>query len=274
MKGEKEKIQADIEAFDTQEGQKLSFMKRFFPEIAAGWDWVQEHQSEFEKEVFGPAMITCSLKDERYSDQIQALLQNGDFGCFTAQTAADHKKLSHQLYKVMSLSVDIRTCVRPLESFEPPTTREEAARMGLDGFAIDFLDGPKPVLAMLCAEKGLQRSGVALAEHTDAQYESLVQSGISQWSAGKQSYIVRRRKEYGPQAMTTVAKHIQPGKFWTSQPVDTQEKTALEHRLREVSEQWDAMKEEHKALQARKQGIEEKQKEAEDKVVSVDPYHS
>jgi structural maintenance of chromosomes protein 5 len=246
-------------------------MKRYFPEIAAGWEWIQEHQSDFDKEVFGPPMITCSLKDERYSDQIQALLQQSDFGCFTAQTPADHKKLSHQLYKMMSLSVDIRTCVKPLESFEPPTTREDAARMGLDGFAIDFLDGPEPVLAMLCADKGLHRSGVALAEHTDAQYESLVQSGtISQWSAGKQSYVVRRRKEYGPQAMTTVAKHIQPGKYWTSQPVDTQEKAALERRLREVSEQFEAMKAEHNDLMAKKDSISDQQKEVEEKVVSVD----
>lgn len=265
------RLAEDIESFNTQQGQQLALMKRHFPELVRGWEWIQENQSEFEKEVFGPPMVSCSIKDERYSDQVQALLQQDDFVCFTAQTKNDYKKLSNQLYKVMSLSVVIRTCANSLESFRPPVSREEATGMGLDGFAIDYLDGPEPVLAMFCSERGLHRSGVSLNEHNDAQFDSLVNSvTISQWAAGRQSYMVRRRKEYGPQAMTTITRNIQQGRFWTSQPVDTQELADLKQRHSESVDEKTQMKAEYSALQAEKSTLNEKITEIIEKIVSGD----
>ncbi|KAH7176560.1 hypothetical protein EDB81DRAFT_42794 [Dactylonectria macrodidyma] len=251
-------VEADIESFDTQQGQQLSFMKKHFPEIAAGWEWVQENQNQFEKPVFGPPMISCSIKDERYSDQVQALLQADDFTCFTAQTKGDYKRLTDQFYREMSLSVVIRTCAHPLNAFRSPVEADEAKALGLDGFAIDFLEGPDPVLAMLCAEKRLHQSGVSLADHNDAQYDRLVQGGkVNQWAAGRQSYSVRRRKEYGPQAMTTITKSIQPGRFWTSQPVDNQEKAELHRKLTHIRGEREVLKEELRKAQAKSKAIED-----------------
>lgn len=263
------KIEADLQSFDTQQGQQLNFMRKHFPEIAAGWDWVREHQNDFEKEVFGPPMISCSIKDERYSDQVQSLLQGDDFTCFTAQTKADYKKLTDQLYRVMSLSVVVRTCSHPLESFRSPLQPSEIAALGLDGFAVDYLEGPSPVLAMLCAEKRLHQSGVSLRDHNDAEYDQLVNNGrISQWAAGKQSYTVRRRKEYGPQAMTTITKNIQPGRFWTSQPVDVQEKEDLNRQLEEKTTEKDVLRGEYRELQAKLNSIVAQKEDISNKIVS------
>ncbi|KAG5983455.1 hypothetical protein E4U55_008110 [Claviceps digitariae] len=251
------RMQKEADDLNTQQGQQQNFMRKNYPDVTAGWEWIQEHQGEFEKEVLGPPMISCSVKDERYSDQIQALLQNDDFTCFTAQTKNDHKKLTDQLYRVMSLSVVIRTCSKPLSAFTPPVDREEAAALGLDGFAIDYLAGPEPVLAMLCAERRLHQSGVARAEHNDEAYDRLVNSGkITQWAAGRQTFIIRRRREYGPQAMTTITRNIHQGRFWTSQPVDEQEKQELKRGIAEATERRHALKEEHVALEAKYDDIE------------------
>lgn len=245
-------------------------MKKNFPDVATAWDWIQQHQDVFEKEVFGPPMVSCSIKDERYSDQVQSLLQLDDFTCITAQTKNDYKILTNQLYKEMSLSVVIRTCAHPLSSFKPPLSAGAAASAGLGGFSIDFLDGPEPVLAMLCSEKGLHRSGVSLREHSDREYESLVQSGtISQWAAGRHHYVVRRRKEYGPQAMTTVTRNIQPGRFWTSQPVDSHEKVEMTRRLAEIKDEFETLKAENKSLGGKREEIELKLRDIETEIVSV-----
>ncbi|KAK5994971.1 Structural maintenance of chromosomes 5-like protein [Cladobotryum mycophilum] len=250
---ETKRLAQDIQSLDTQEGQQLNFMRKHFPELAQGWDWVQQHQGEFEKEVLGPPLISCSVKDERYSDQVQSLLQSDDFLCFTAQTRNDYKKLTNQLYREMSLSVVVRTCAHPLASFRSPVDATEAEALGLDGFAINYLDGPEPVLAMLCAEKRLHQSGVTLRDHNDAEYERLVHHGkVNNWAAGKQSYTIRRRKEYGPNAMTTIAKNIQPGKFWTSQPVDSQEKAELNRQLVEARGEAEILKVQFKDLKAKK----------------------
>lgn len=270
VRSELEKLRSDLESLQTQEGQKLNFMKRNFPDLAAGWEWIQQHQGEFEQEVFGPPMISCSIKDERYSDQVQALLRDDDFTCFTAQNIKDHKKLSHQFYKVMSLSVVIRTCSSSLENVERQVSTEQAKSLGLDGFAIDFLDGPSPVLAMFCNERGLHRSGVALEDHSDAQYDQLVQSGaVMQWAAGKQSYIVRRRREYGPQAMTTVTRSIHKGRFWNSQPVDTQERTELERRIEEKHDERREMKAQNDTFIEKKDAVDERIKKISKTIVRV-----
>lgn len=269
---EAHKIKADIEALDTQEGQQLSFMRRHFPELAQAWDWVQANQGEFEKEVFGPPMLCCSVKDERYSDQVQALLQQDDFTCFTAQTKNDYKKLTNQIYREMSLSAVVRTCLQPLTAYRPLVSNEEARSLGLDGFALDYLEGPEPVLAMLCAEKRLHQSGISLRDHNDDEYEKLVHNGkINQWTAGKQQYQVRRRKEYGPKAMTTITKRIQRGRFWTSQPVDSQEKVELNRRLTEVQGELEILKTEIKELREKNGPFEEQKEALQKKIVSRSP---
>ncbi len=262
-------LQSSIESFDTQEGQQLNMMNKFFPEVARAWDWIQKNQEGFEKEVYGPPMITCSVKDERYSDQVQSLMQVDDFTCFTAQTRGDYKKLTDQLYRVMSLSVVIRSCANPLSSYQSPIGGKQVAALGLDGFAVDFLEGPAPVLAMLCAEKRLHQSGVSLHDQDDAQYDALVNNGkVSQWAAGKQSFTVRRRREYGPKAMTTITKNIQPGRFWTSQPVDTQEKAELNRQLSEARSERNELKVEHIELQGKSRTIDDQKDEIAKNIVS------
>ncbi|KOS19946.1 Structural maintenance of chromosomes protein 5 [Escovopsis weberi] len=267
-KDETQRLRKNIDELDTKEGQQLSFIKSKYPEVARGWEWISENQDHFEKEVFGPPIITCSLKDERYSNQIQSFLQHDDFLCFTAQTKNDYKKLSDQFYRMMSLSVNIRTCFKPLSSFRSPVSAEEANSLSLDGFAIDYLQGPEPVLAMLCAEKRLHLSGLSLNEHSEAEYERLAHHAtISTWAAGVQSYAIRRRREYGPQAMSAVTRGIQPGQFWTSQPnVATQERLELQRRLEEAKSELDEMKTKHKALSARKNELEEQKSKVEEKI--------
>ncbi|KAJ4140231.1 Structural maintenance of chromosomes protein 5 [Fusarium equiseti] len=263
-------VEESIQSLETQQGQQLNFMRKHFPDLATAWDWIQDNKREFEKEVFGPPMISCSIKDDRYSDQVQSLLQGDDFTCFTAQTKNDYKKLSDQLYRVQSLSVVIRSCAQPLGAFQRPVSMEEANGLGLDGFAVDFLEGPEPVLAMLCAEKRLHQSGVSLRDHNDAQYDRLVQSGkVNSWAAGNQSFIVRRRKEYGPQAMTAVTKSIPQGKFWTSQPVDGQEKQELKKRLAELNGERDIFKEQYRELQAKIQTIEDQKNNSHDTITRL-----
>ncbi|RDA91902.1 hypothetical protein CP533_1309 [Ophiocordyceps camponoti-saundersi (nom. inval.)] len=241
-------IERELQGLDTQQGQQLNLLKKRHPDVVTGWEWLKKHEDEFEKEVFGPPMISCSVKDERYSDLVQTFLSNNDFLAFTVQTKNDLRKLSDQFYKGLSLSVDIRMCGKPLESHQPPMSSDEASAIGLDGFALDFLDGPAPVLSMFCAEKRLHQCGVSLRQHSDADYERILNCGrVSQWVAGRLAYLVRRRREYGPQAMTTIARNVQPARFWTSQPV-TQEKAELNGLLLEKKGEKDILLTEHKEL--------------------------
>jgi structural maintenance of chromosomes protein 5 len=227
---------------------------------------------KFEKTVFGPPMLTCSLKDERYSSLIQSMLQNNDFLCFTCQTRNDHKALSDRFYKKMGLSVTIRTCGAEVQSFRSPMTPNEARTLGLDGFAIDYMEGPGPVLAMLCAERHLHASGVALREISSDQFDSL-QSGqkINTWATGQTYFRVIRRREYGPDATTTSTRKVNPGRFWTDQPVDTSEKAELQKSLDEKQEQKQQLVVQFKDSQAQSQALGAKEDEVNDELVRPIP---
>lgn len=252
VSGEKRKVERDMEQLESRRGQQVSLMKRIAPEVARGWEWLEEHKAEFSQEIFGPPMVTCSIKDRRYSDLVQSLLQNDDFMCFTAQTVEDHRKLSDQFYDKMGLSVTIRTCTTPFGQFRSPMSAEELTGLGLDGFAIDFLEGPEPVLAMLCAERRLHGSPVGLQKPLQEQYDRLVANDrLSTWASQDQSYRVNRRREYGAHAVSTAVREIRPGRYWKEEQADMSEKTELQRQLDELMEKLRVLKEEFDAVKAK-----------------------
>jgi len=229
---EMEKIKTEITNLESQQGQLLNFLKKINPEVAQGWEWLQEHQEEFEKEVFGPPMLSCSVNDIRYSDLVQSMLAPSDFLCFTTQTKQDHKKLSDQLYRTMGLQVTIRSCFTQYSSYRPPIPKADLNRLGLDGYVTDYLEGPEPVLAMLCSAKMIHQSAVSLTDLSDDQFER-IKAGevIDSFAAGKQLYRTSRRREYGAGAVSTRVTTVPAGKFWTDQPPDTAEKAELQQKL-------------------------------------------
>ncbi|KAI1779085.1 P-loop containing nucleoside triphosphate hydrolase protein [Hypoxylon cercidicola] len=249
---EKKKLEGDLKILNSQEGQKLSQLRKIHADAAKGWEWLQEHRGEFEKEVFGPPMLSCSITDQRYSDQIQSLLTQEDFLCFTCQTPNDHKKLSAQFYKQMGVAVSIRTCGTDFASFRPAIPKEQVREMGLDAYAIEYLEGPEPVLAMLCSEKKLHIAGVALRDISNDQYERIANcERIPSWASGRILYRVQRRREYGGNAVSTSTRKIMPSRFWTNQPVDQSERTTLQRRINEADEELERLKNQGRDLGVR-----------------------
>lgn len=243
-------------------------LRRINPEIAKAYDWLQENKSEFEKEVFGPPMLNCSVKDKRYFDQVQVALQSDDFLCFTAQTRNDHKKLTDHFFKKLSVAAAVRTIMTDLSAFRPSIPQANLKEMGLDGYALDFLEGPAPVLAMLCSEKKIHLTGVALREMSDEQYQAISDDErINSFATGKTYYRITRRREYGPGATSTISKTIQRGRFWSDEPIDAAAKAELEQRRTELQEEVNELREEFKAVTERIKQLGEQTKKVEEKMV-------
>ncbi|THC90419.1 hypothetical protein EYZ11_010118 [Aspergillus tanneri] len=207
------------------------------------YKWVLENQNKFEKEVFGPPVVTCSLKDPKYADAIESLLQRTDFTAFTTQSRNDFRTLQKALNIEMKLhDISIRTSSAPLENFQPPFPADNIKAMGFNGWANDFLSGPEPVLAVLCSENRLHQTPIGLRDITDEEYTRMEKGSITSWVSGKRSYQIVRRREYGPSASTTRVRQVRQARVWTSQPVDT---LAKEHVLQNIS----SLKEELRGLE-------------------------
>ncbi|KAJ8128889.1 hypothetical protein O1611_g4743 [Lasiodiplodia mahajangana] len=267
MKESLKTLGQEFEALNSQQGMKLAQLKNVHAEAARGWEWLQENQDQFQKEVFGPPMLTCSITDKRYSDQVQSLLSQDDFICFICQTPSDHKKLSNQFYGQMGIAVPIRTCGSDFASFRPAIPRDRLREFGLDAYAIDYLEGPEPVLAMFCAERKLHTSGVARGDISNAQYEQIMAAErIPQWAAGKQIYRVARRREYGPSATSTSTRSIMQGRFWTDQPVDERERADIENRMEEVRQKLTTLREEGVDIREKKRGLSNREDEVRQQI--------
>jgi hypothetical protein len=255
----------ELAAFDTQEGQQMSKLDKVSKDTARAWKWVQENLESFEKEVYGPPMITCSIKDPRYVNAVESLLRPNDFLVITAQTLSDMKRLSDQFTDVMRLGdVTIRTVEEGHSSNRgKPLSQQDFQRAGLDGWAIDYIDGPTPVLEMLSMSAQLDQCPVGLREPSDEQYNLLAENiRIKRFIIGSFTFNVSRRAEYGPQAVSTVSKSLQPAKYWTDQPVDVSAR-------REIQQRVDSLNAEFRALGETVKPLRQQMKDLKDKLESV-----
>ncbi|PKS09498.1 hypothetical protein jhhlp_004115 [Lomentospora prolificans] len=245
-KSQNDNLKRQLESLGTRQGKQLSALRMLDADAAKAYEWLQQNADKFEKEVFGPPILTCSVRDDKYSDHIQALLQKRDLVCFTAQTRADQAKLSHFFIKEMGLSVSLRTFNGSLDEFKPAV---RARDLGFDGFAIDFLEGPSLLLAQFCATSQLHKAGISLNELSDEQFQRLdSQDYVTSWTAGRLHYKRTHRKEYGDAGKSTATKDIKTAVFWKDQPVDSSEAEELRRRQGELRLQFSELTDQRETL--------------------------
>lgn len=139
----------DLENLESQAGQQENKLRAISSDTFRAWEWIKQHQDEFEKHVYGPPIVECSVTDLNYVDQIETLLQRTQMLMITCQTKDDFKKLSNILHDRLHLAeVNMQHMDGTLDNFQPPIPRDELGRYGLTGWALDYITGPEPV--MLC----------------------------------------------------------------------------------------------------------------------------
>ncbi|KAL4977925.1 P-loop containing nucleoside triphosphate hydrolase protein [Aspergillus desertorum] len=224
-----------LRGLDSRAGQQEKKLQDVSPDSYTAYRWLLNNQDKFEQEVFGPPIVTCSITDPKYADQVESLLQKTDFTTFTVQNRRDFRTLQRYLSHEMRLhDISIRTSSTPLENLGSPLPDHELRDMGFQGWAKDFLSGPEPVVAMLVSEKLLHQTPVSLRDISDQTFATLEGGSISSWVAGKQNYTINRRREYGPGATSTRVRQVRPARVWTSQPVDASAKAELQRRIQEL----------------------------------------
>jgi hypothetical protein len=239
---------------------------------AKAWKWVQEHLEEFEKEVYGPPMISCSIKDPRYATAVESMLQRNDFLTITAQTTSDLKKLTDQLHGTLRLvDVSLKTADDNLQAKlqEAPLSPAGLQDAGMDGWAIDFIDGPLAVLCMLCDSQSLNKAAVTLADISENQYNFIVASELNKWTTATSSFKISKRREYGPSAVSTTTRSLYPASYWVDQPIDTSVRREIEERKRGAAEELEAMKTDNNSIKAELDGLTKQRTELEGDIVSI-----
>lgn len=225
-----------LKSLDSQAGQQEQKLKSLSHDTYRAYQWVKGNQNRFEKEVFGPPIVSCSVTDPKYADAVESMFQRNDFVAFTTQSRSDFRVLQKALADMRMSDVSIRTCSIPLERFPPPMSEGELKELGFDCWARDVLTGPDPVIALLCSENRLNSTPICLRNISEAEYHRMENGPLTTWVAGKQAYQVNRRREYGPNATSTRVRPVRPARVWTSQPVDGSARQELERTIMELND--------------------------------------
>lgn len=222
----------------SRSGQQEEKLRNLSSDSYTAWQWIKKNQDRFEKQVFGPPCVECSVKDPRYAKAIESLLQRNDMMAFTTQSRADFRTLQRILNSELKLhEVSIKTCTAPLSSMKPPVSDEEIRQMGFDGWAKDFITGPEPVIALLCSENRFMQTPICLRDITDEEFRTMENSTISSWVTSKQSFQVIRRREYGPSATSTRVRSLWPARIWTNGPGEGSNTQELQNELNKGKEE-------------------------------------
>ena len=254
-----------IQALETENGRQENKLKEFSEETFTAWQWIKDNQDLFEKRVYGPPIVECSLKDPRYADAMESILQQNDFKIITAQTFNDFRTLQQRLPKLKTASgrflhdFSLRQCsIDSLDQFRPPVSDEQLHQFGLERWALDCLSGPATVVAMLCNDKFLHQVGFASKDISQTQLDALMSSPISGCVAARTNYRFIRRREYGTAGQSANARPLNPAKHWTNQPVNEGEKARLQRIVNEARSDVAQIKSE-----LREMGTQQKEMEAE-----------
>lgn len=266
-----DQAQVELRQLDSQEGQLMKKLEQQSIDTATAWKWIQEHQTEFEKEVYGPPLITCSMKNPQYTRQVEFLIGRNDMVTISVQTKADFKKLSDQLNGIMKLTdITIKQVDHPAVPIDRPLSPKDMQRYGMVGWAIDQIDGPDAILAMLCDSSRLDRSAIAQGDITEDTYQTILREGkLNVWVTKSMRYTVSRRAEYGPNAVSNVTRVVPPERFWIDQTIDSSGRAEIEQRIESLQQEFKKQKEQNESLKSDINKIKNEDSVIQDEIVGT-----
>ncbi|QIX01196.1 hypothetical protein AMS68_006713 [Peltaster fructicola] len=242
--------QKEREHMASQVGQQASKLGSVSNDTAKAWNWIQQNKQSFQGEVYGPPMITCTIKNKRCIAAVETVLGKQALLSFTTTNKADFKRINDQLSGVMNLNdVYVREKVKDLSSLQSPCSTEELLSYGLEGWVLDLLEGPEPVLAMLCDNAGIDSAGYTTRALDKRQFEGLKQAPIQTYVAAGELVQTTRRREYGAAGVSSRVSGLKPASFFTETPVNHDRDRQLRSNISELNDEIDTLKQEAQRAQ-------------------------
>ena len=273
LKPKLERVSTELRELSTKSGQQKQKLKARSRDTYRAWQWIEENMDQFQGEVFGPPMISCSVRRPEYADGIETAMQQNDFLAITVTHQADFKMLSNKLYNELGLQdITIRTSSRSLSQWQRPVDNATLQqRFGFDGWLVDGLEGPDRVLAMLCGAARLHSCAFTTKSLSDERLRQLQNSPIQQWCTKDELCSIQRRREYGPQAVSTMVRRLLPARCWTDQGIDSSRQAELEAEHAELQRELEQKARVIQSAQAEIKDAKAKSDELKDEMVCSRP---
>jgi len=274
---QRREVHYKISSLQSESGKQMAKLERFSKDTHRAWNWIKNNQNKFREPILGPALVECTVKDQRYAAAVESKMQKGDWLAFTATSKEDWNMLRQYLTgtgadSLRLTDIHLRVADRGMDGWQRPVSPGEFKSFGLDDFMIDLLNGPDRVLSALCDSSRLHKTGFSLQESTESQFQRLQNSPVDSWVAGKMSYKITRRQEYGH--MSVMNTPVQAARFWTDSGVDTEAQRRYQAELLEVEGDLQSIDDEEESLKEQYAPLSAARKKATDEKVSISACHS
>ena len=238
----------DLKALDNIRNRRIAALKQREPQVYDAFEWLAQNQRMFVERVFDPVCLEVELTDTKYAAAVEAAIKRSNMSFFVVQSRQDYETFTREVLDKQRLKV---TCFWPgnktLADYWPEVSTEAIKALGFDGYVLDFMTGPEPVLVALCEHANVHRIPVALAkvDYTSKGVEQ--DQRIQNFISNNTSYTVKRA--YGQSSTRSIA--ISDAVYF-GQSVDMEAKTRLEENCGRIKTRLDEIEQETKRL-----GIEE-----------------
>ncbi|KAL7316093.1 Structural maintenance of chromosomes protein 5, variant 2 [Mucor circinelloides] len=229
-------MHAEMKNLENVKQQRLSNLANYFPDIRKGYQWLVENRSKFKGRVYEPAVLLLNLKDPKYASQVEYAMggfRSGHLRQFICEREDDYRLMTSVLMDEMKLKINIAwPKLNPDQDYRktPTPTENLRARLGMDYYISDLLDGPKYVVDTLCRDCYLNQTPVTVSRVNEKQ---IVESELFQrFIAGTTMYKVKSSL-YGKKSKQTQTSTV-PRAQYLGNAIDTQALSSLKEDMRSL----------------------------------------
>ncbi|KAI5778738.1 hypothetical protein EDC01DRAFT_723898 [Geopyxis carbonaria] len=248
-----ERAQTELGQLDSIAGQRMETLRRVNADAYKVMQWLGENGNLFQKEVYGPAILNCTVKNPAAVDAVEGVISSLATA-FTCQTRDDYNTMTREVFGskrtgeaglgVANVTLKELSGTRypTLASWPAPrVSNQELAGYGFDGYVLSYIEGPEPVLNMFCHEAQANTTPIALRDIGSKNNKKVEESGsITNWISGRSSYRAMRR--YG--VLSTRIQNINRAKMFNVQPVDFERKREIQQNISMLKDEFDELKNE------------------------------
>ncbi|KAI3445060.1 hypothetical protein Pfo_001725 [Paulownia fortunei] len=143
--------------------------------IFEAYQWVQEHHSEFNKEVYGPVLLEVNVANRFHADYLEGHVANYIWKAFITQDSEDRDLLVKNL---RSFDVPVINHVRNEGHHRDPfQTTDEMRKLGISSRLDQVFEAPHAVKEVLIGQFGLDHSYIGSKE-TNEKADLVFRLGI------------------------------------------------------------------------------------------------
>ncbi|WVF69320.1 hypothetical protein IAT40_004096 [Kwoniella sp. CBS 6097] len=210
--------------------QKERAARDLDPSIGFLLDWLKKEEHTLEAKVHRPPMISVSVTDRQYADQVESCTSLTQRKTFVCTSPADHQRLlelNGLQYPASQRSDGTRvppgrvglylayTEVSEANVNPPrPCSVETLQRHGCEGFAIDFVEADPAIIAYLSQNARMHTTAITQKNLVQVDGDGLIANGVKAWAA-RDGGIRAIQSAYGRRDHTQSTTHVGPSKAFS-----------------------------------------------------------